>query len=75
MKDICSLSDLPWLPTRDFSDFLCPDEHEGVGECSIAQIHGFRYMVDICMLTGIGFKGRFLKFEKKNSEGTLLGFV
>lgn len=49
---------------------LRPDEHEGIGERSNAQIQGFRDAVDVCMLMDIGYQGHFWTFEKKVPGGT-----
>ena len=54
----------------DFNEVLRPDEHEGVGQRSNAQMQGFRDMVDSCNLMDIGFKGRFWTSEKKVTGGT-----
>lgn len=70
LRDICSSSDLPWLCMGDFNEVLRPEEHEGVGERSNAQIQGFRDVVDSCRMMDIGFKGRFWTFEKKVTGGT-----
>jgi hypothetical protein len=70
LKNISNLSDLPWLCIGDFNEVLRPDEHEGVGQRSNAQIQAFRDAVDVCMLVDIGFKGRFWTFEKKVAGGS-----
>ena len=49
----------------DFNEVLRPDEREGFGQRSDAQIQGFRDMVDSCNLMDIGFEGRFWTSEKK----------
>lgn len=41
MKGIASSSDLPWVCIGDFNEVLRPEEHEGIGERSNAQIQGF----------------------------------
>ena len=38
LKNISTLSSLPWLCIGDFNEVLRPDEHEGVGERSNTQI-------------------------------------
>ena len=64
------MSSLPWLCIGDFNEVLRPDEHEGVGERSNAQIQHFRDAVDVCMLLDIGYSGRFWTFEKKVRGGS-----
>ena len=49
----------------DFNEVLRPEEQEGIGERSNAQIQQFRDAVDICMLMDIGYQGQFWTFEKK----------
>ena len=49
---------------------LRSDEHQGVGQCSNAQIQAFRDAVDVCMLLDLGYKGNFWTFEKKVSGGS-----
>jgi hypothetical protein len=65
LKDISTTSMLPWLCIGDFNEVLRPDEHEGIGHRSQAQIQGFRDAVDICELIDLGFKGHFWTWEKK----------
>ena len=50
LKNISSSSNLPWLCVGDFNEVLRPDDHEGVGQWSNAQIQAFRDAVDVCML-------------------------
>ena len=45
-------SAIPWLARGDFNEVLRPDEHEGVGERSNAQIQSFREAVAVCMNAG-----------------------
>ena len=70
MKNISSLSPLPWLCIGDFNEVLCPTKHEGIGTGSNAQIQAFRDATDVCMLLDIGYKGPFWTFEKKVAGGT-----
>ena len=70
MKGISNLSELPWVCIGDFNEVLRPDEQEGVGERSNAQIQGFRDAVDICMLMDMGYQGHFWTYEKKVVGGT-----
>lgn len=70
LKNIAGSSSLPWLCIGDFNEVLRPDEQEGVGQRSNAQIQGFRDAVDTCGLVDLGFKGRFWTFEKKVAGGT-----
>ena len=65
LKNISSLSSLPWICIGDFNEVLCPTEHEGVGQRSNAQIQAFRDTIDVCMLIDLGYKGHFWTFEKK----------
>lgn len=70
MKNISTLSDLPWLCLGDFNEVLRPDEHQGVGQCSNAQIQAFREVLNVCMLLDLGYKGNFWTFEKKVTGGS-----
>src|SRR4051812_21805076 len=70
MKRIPSLSNLPWVCIGDFNEVLRPDEQEGIGETSNAQIQGFRDAVDVCMLMDLGYMGNFWTFEKKVMGGS-----
>lgn len=70
LKNTSTFSTLSWLCIGDFNEVLRPDEHEGVGHRSNAQIQAFREMTDVCMLLDIGYKGRFWTFEKKVAGGT-----
>jgi hypothetical protein len=70
IKNASNLSDLPWLCIGDFNEVLRPDEHEGVGQWSNAQIQAFGDAVDVCMLLDIGFKGRLWTFKKKVAGGS-----
>ncbi|XP_073358198.1 uncharacterized protein [Aegilops tauschii subsp. strangulata] len=70
LKGIGSLSNLPWICIGDFNEVLRPDEQEGIGQRSNAQIQGFRDAVDVCMLMDIGYQGRFWTYEKKVAGGS-----
>lgn len=70
LKNLSTLSNLPWLCLGDFNEVLRPDEHEGVGQRSNAQIQAFRDAVDVCKLMDIGFSGHPWTFEKKVRGGT-----
>ena len=70
LKNISTLSNLSWLCIGDFNEVLRPDEHEGVGQRSNAQIQAFRDTIDVCMLLDLGYKGCFLTFEKKVTGGS-----
>ena len=52
----------------DFNGVLRPDEHEGTGRRSNAQMQAFREATDVCMLLDIGFKGRFGRLKKEWRE-------
>lgn len=70
LKNIGTLSDLPWLCIGDFNEVLRPDEHQGVGQRSNAQIQAFREVLDVCMLLDLGFRGNVWTFEKKVTGGS-----
>ena len=70
LKNISTLSSLPWLCVGDFNEVLRPEEHVGVGQRSNAQIQAFRDAVDVCMLLDIGYTGIPWTFEKKVTGGT-----
>ena len=70
LKNISTTSSLPWLCLGDFNEVLRPEEHEGVGQRSNAQIQAFRDTIDVCMLLDLGYSGRFCTFEKKATGGT-----
>ena len=70
LKHIKSSNALPWLCIGDFNEVLHRSEHEGVQECSYAQIEGFREMVDVCGLHDLGYEGRRWTFEKKVVGGS-----
>jgi hypothetical protein len=70
MKNICGLSQFPWLCIGDFNEVLHADEHEGVGHHTHNQIQGFRDAVDVCSLIDLGYKGHFWTWEKKVAGGT-----
>lgn len=74
LKGIGTLSNIPWLCIGDFNEVLRPDEQEGIGERSNAQIQDFRDVVDACMLMDIGYQGHFLTYEKKFRVGVTRGF-
>lgn len=74
LKGIGTLSNIPWLCIGDFNEVLRPDEQEGIGERSNAQIQVFRDVVDACMLMDIGYQGHFLTYEKKFRVGVTRGF-
>jgi exonuclease III len=57
LKFIKSASHLPWMCIGDFNEVLHRSEHVGVQERSLAQIKGFREMVDVCGLRDLGFQG------------------
>ena len=40
-ENTSTLSSLPWLCMGDFNEVLRPEEHEGVGQRSNAQIQAF----------------------------------
>jgi len=61
---------LPWVCIGDFNEVLLRDEHKGVQERSLAQIAGFREMVDVCGLYDLGYEGKDWTFEKKVSGGS-----
>ena len=69
-EKISTLSDLPWLCMGDFNEVLRPNEHEGIGQRSNAQIQAFRDTIDVCMLLDLGYKGRFWTFQKKVTGGS-----
>lgn len=70
MKNISTLSTLPWLCMGDFNEVLRSKEHEGIGRRSNAQMQAFPEAIDVCMLLDIGYRGRFWTFEKKVAGGT-----
>ena len=65
LKNISSSCNLPWLCLGDFNEVLRPEEHEGVGQRSNAQIQSFREVVDVCMLLDIGYNGRFWTLKRR----------
>ena len=72
-ETLCAMSvasPLPWVALGDFNEVLRPEEHEGVGQRSNAQIQSFREVVDVCVFLDIGYNGRFWTFEKKVTRGT-----
>ncbi|EMS67317.1 Potassium channel AKT1 [Triticum urartu] len=70
LKNISTLSDLPWRCIGDFNEVLRLEEHEGVWRRSNAQMQAFREAMDICGLLDICYRGRFWTFEKKVAGGT-----
>ena len=70
LKNVSTLSTLPWLCLGDFNEVLHPDEHHSIGQRSNAQIQAFRDVLDVCMLLDLGYKGNFWTFEKKVTGGT-----
>jgi hypothetical protein len=54
----------------NFNEVLHRSEHVGVQERSLAQIAGFREMVDVCGLRDLGFTGRSWTYEKKVTGGS-----
>ena len=70
LKNISTLSSLPWLCIGDFNEVLRPDEQQGIGERRNAQIQGFRDAIDVCILMYIGYQGHLWTFEKKVAGGT-----
>jgi hypothetical protein len=54
----------------DFNEVLHREEHVGVQERSLAQIAGFREMVDVCGFQDLGFVDRTWTYEKKVSGGS-----
>ena len=70
LKNISSLSTIPWPCLGDFNEVLRLDEHDGIGQRSNTQIQGFRDTIDVCMLMDLGYKGRFWTLEKKVVGGT-----
>lgn len=65
LKFIISSTDLPWICLGDFNEVLHRHEHVGVQERSMAQMAGFRDMMDVCGLADLGYRGNSWTFEKK----------
>ncbi|XP_073357721.1 uncharacterized protein [Aegilops tauschii subsp. strangulata] len=70
MRNMASLSDLPWLCLGDFNEVLSLEEYDGIGKGSQSQIQGFRDVVDIFGMVDLGFQGQPWTFEKRVSGGT-----
>jgi hypothetical protein len=69
MKRIKASSPLPWVCIGDFNEVLHQHEHEGVVDRSLAQIAGFRDVVDVCELADLGFEGNWWTYEKRVAGG------
>jgi hypothetical protein len=54
----------------DFNEVLHRLEHEGVQERSLAQIEGFREMVDLCGLHVLGYECQRWTYDKKVTGGS-----
>jgi endonuclease/exonuclease/phosphatase family metal-dependent hydrolase len=70
LKFIKSSCPHPWMCIGNFNEVLHRSEHVGVQERSLAQIAGFREMVDVCGLRDLGFTGRSWTYEKKVTGGS-----
>lgn len=69
LRDICGIGDLPWLCLGDFNEVLRPDEHEGIGQRSNAQIQGPGCGGQL-HVAGHWFQGQILDIRKKVAGGT-----
>ena len=65
MRNIASLSTLPWLCIGDFNEVLYSHEHDRVGNRSQAQMDAFRDALDTCGLSDICYNGIGWTFEKR----------
>ena len=70
MKNLSTLQNMPWVCLGDFNEVPRPDEHEGVGQRSNAQIKAFLDAVDACMLLDHSYLRPFWTFEKKVTVGS-----